>query len=207
MEPQKDVVRFMQFLRKEKGFKYEGKRLLDVGCGTGRNVLYAQQLGCIASGFDISRTAITYGKDFASKQGVSLDVSVASMGEVWNIESNSVDILFDITSSNSLTEKERDIYIHEAQRVVVAGGYLFVKALCKDGDLNAKELLKRFPGEEHDTYILPEQGIVERVWTKKDIVEYYSRFFTVLSCEIKESYTTMNNRTYKRKFFLLYLQK
>lgn len=207
MEPQADTVRFFKFLKKEKKFSYEGKKLIDLGCGTGRNSFYAYELGLDASGIDISKTAISEGVRYAKERNLLVDLKVGSIGEklVWNDET--FDIALDVTSSNSLSEQEREIYFEEMYRVLKQGGYVYVKALCKDGDTNAKELLKRFPGSEQDTYILPEQKITERVWAKKDFVDFYSRTFNILHLEVKESYTTMGDRRYKRRFWICYLQK
>lgn len=207
MEPQADTVRFFKFLKKEEKFSFEGKKLIDLGCGTGRNSLYATELGFEAIGIDISKTAITEGMEYAKAHNVHVDLSVGSIGEKLAYEDSIFDVALDVTSSNSLTEAEREIYFEEMYRVLKPGGYVYVKALCKDGDTNAKELLKRFPGPETDTYILPEQKIIERVWTRKDIMDLYSRKFKILHLEMKESYTTMGDRRYKRRFWIMYAQK
>jgi ubiquinone/menaquinone biosynthesis C-methylase UbiE len=207
MEPQADTVRFFKFLKKEEKFVFEGKRLIDLGCGTGRNSFYAHELGFDAHGIDISQTAIEEGLEYAKANNISIDLTVGSIGKRLSYEDESFDIALDVTSSNSLTETEREIYFEEMYRVLKPGGYVYVKALCKEGDANAKELLKRSPGSEMDTYILPEQKIVERVWTKKDITDFYARRFNILHLEMKESYTTMGDRRYKRRFWLVYLRK
>lgn len=207
MDPQADTVRFFKFLKKEEKFDCFGKELIDLGCGTGRNSLYACELGAIPHGIDISKTAIAYGIDYLKQKDIEIDLRVGSIGKVLPYPDNLFDIALDVTSSNSLSETEREVYRSELIRVVKSGGYVYIKALCKDGDLNAKELLKRFPGPEKDTYILPEQKITERVWTKQDIIDFYSPVFKVLHLEMKESYTTMGGRRYKRKFWIMYLQK
>lgn len=207
MEPQADTVRFFKFLKKEEKFSCEGKRLIDLGCGTGRNSFYAADFGLEAVGLDISKTAIAEGLEYAKTVGVPVDLKVGSIGEKLNHEDGSFDVALDITSSNSLSEAEREGYFEEMYRVLKSGGYVYIKALCKEGNMNAKELLKRFPGPEIDTYILPEQKITERVWTKKDITDFYTRKFNILHLEMKESYTTMGDRRYKRRFWIIYLQK
>lgn len=212
MEPQADTVRFFKFLKKEEKFSPmsnmgEAKRLIDLGCGTGRNSFYAADLGLEAYAIDISKTAIEAGRSYSKEQGYKVDFYNDSIGKRLVFEDGMFDVALDVTSSNSLKESEREVYFEEMYRVLKPGGYVYVKALCKDGDTNAKELLKRFPGPETDTYILPEQKITERVWTKKDIVDYYSRKFTILHFEMKESYTTMGDRRYKRRFWIIYLQK
>lgn len=206
MDPQNDVVRFMKYLRKEGGFEYANKTLLDIGCGTGRNTLYAQEIGFNAVGFDISKTAVEHGLSYAQNHGTHLSLSVGSMSKKFPYPDNSFDVLLDITSSNSLSSTERDIYLIESYRVLKVGGFFMIKALCKDGDLNAKELLKKFPADEKDMYVLPGQGIEERVWTKVDFMEYYEKYFEIIFLEKKESYTRMGDRKYKRNFLIAYMK-
>ncbi len=92
-------------------------------------------------------------------------------------------------------------------RVLKKDGYIFVRALCKDGDDNAKRLLKDSPGKEYDTYIIKEIGLTERVFTKDDLIKTYNKYFRILSLEKKTSYSTFNNRIYKRNYWLIYLTK
>lgn len=207
MDPQADTVRFFKFLKKEEHYDCFGKEVIDLGCGTGRNSLYAYELGATPHGIDISKTAIVYGLEYLKQRDIEIDLRVGSIGEVLPYDDVFFDIALDVTSSNSLSEKERDVYVTELNRVLKPGGYLYIKALCKDGDENAKELIKRFPGPEKDTYILPEQKITERVWTKQDFIDFYSRTFKILHLEVKESYTTMCDRRYKRRFWVGYLRK
>lgn len=207
MDPQADTVRFFKFLKKEEKFDCANKRLLDIGCGTGRNSLYAYELGLTPYGIDISKTAIAYGLEYIKQRDVSIELKVGSIGEKFPYDTVFFDIALDVTSSNSLSEKERDVYFAELNRVLKPGGYFYIKALCKDGDVHAKELIKRFPGPEKDTYILPEQKITERVWTKQDFIDFYSRTFKIIHLEMKESYTTMGDRRYKRHFWIGYMQK
>ncbi|OIO49191.1 hypothetical protein COX74_01995 [bacterium (Candidatus Gribaldobacteria) CG_4_10_14_0_2_um_filter_41_16] len=47
-------------------------------------------------------------------------------------------------------------------------GYLFARGLRKDGDKNAKNLLKLNPGLEYDTYVIKGLDLVERVFSEKD---------------------------------------
>lgn len=207
MDPQADTVRFFKFLKKEEKFDCFDKELIDLGCGTGRNSLYAFELGAVPHGIDISKTAIAHGLEYLKHRDIEIDLLVGSIGEALPYGDIFFDIALDVTSSNSVSEKERDVYFAELNRILKPGGYMYIKALCKDGDVNAKELLKRFPGPEEDTYILPEQKITERVWTKQDFINFYSKTFKILHLEMKESYTTMGDRRYKRRFWIAYLQK
>ncbi len=203
---QNDVSRFVEFLE-EQNFKIQGTNVLDLGSGTGRNSLYFAGLGAGVTGFEISREAIEIAKANSSKAGLNIDFRKQSIGKDFLLEDNSIDIILDVISSNSLSEAERSIYLVETHRVLKEGGYFFVKALCKDGDKNAKTLLKGSPGEEKDTYILPGLNVVERVWSKEDFIKTYEKYFTILHLEKKTSYPRMNNRSYKRNWWICYMKK
>jgi hypothetical protein len=84
---------------------------------------------------------------------------------------------------------------------------MFVKALCKDGDKNAENLMTKFPGKEKDMYIMPETGIVERIFSKEDLQKLYSKNFEILNLERKSSYTQFQGKPYKRFFWMVYLKQ
>jgi SAM-dependent methyltransferase len=206
-EPQTDVVRFVKFLRKSEKVDLENLFVLDLGSGAGRNSFYFFEMGAEVVGFEISDTAIEIAKNFAQKAGRYIEYKKQSIGKIFPCEDNSFDIVLDVTSSNSLSEVEREVYLIETHRVLKDDGYFFVKALCKDADDNAKNLLKNSPGSEKDTYILPETKITERVWTMQDFVATYEKYFTILHLEKKTSYTHMSDRLYKRNFWIGYLKR
>lgn len=205
-KPQSDTVRFAQFLKKIDG-KAQATTVLDLGSGTGRNSFYFSELGCDVLGLEISKTAIEIAKQNAKDDGLNIDYKKQSIGEKFPLEDNSIDIVLDVTSSNSITESEREIYLSETHRVLKSDGYFFIKALCKDGDDNAKHLLKNFPRKEKDTYIMPGLGVTERVWTKEDFIKTYEKYFKIIHLEKKTSYSRMNNRSYKRNFWVAYMKK
>lgn len=205
-KPQSDVVRFVKYLKKEK-FDITNSQVLDLGSGTGRNSFYFAELGGKVLGLEISKTAILIAESNAKEPGLEIKYKKQSIGEKFPVEDNSVDIVLDVTSSNSLTEAEREVYLSETDRVLKREGYFFVKALCLEGDDNAKYLLKNSPGKEKDTYIMPELGVLERVWSREDFVKTYEKYFKILKMEKKTSYSKMNNRSYKRNFWIVYMTK
>ena len=219
-KPQADVVRFVKFLKKE--FKksagenfggFENIKVFDLGSGAGRNSFYFAELGASVVGLEISETAISIAqKNLNEAQKISgarltVEYKKQSIGDKFPVPDGWADIVLDVTSSNSLSEAEREIYLSETARTLKSGGYFFVKALCKDGDDNAKHLLKTNPGGEVDTYILPDTGIRERVFSRDDFIATYQKFFIILHLEKKTSYTTMSGRLYKRNFWIGYLRK
>lgn len=206
-EPQNDVKRFLKFINKEQGISFEGLSVIDLGCGTGRNSNYLAELECKVSGLEISETALKIAKERAEQLGVSVDYRLQNIGATYPYPDGSFDLALDITSSNSLNEKERAIYIKETARVLKAGSPFFVRALCKDGDANVKNLLKRSPGNEYDTYINTEMGLTERVFSKEDFIATYSAYFTIIKLEKKSGYAHFNGRIYKRNYWIAYVAK
>ena len=205
--PQLDFKHFIKWLRKSEKFALPGLAVLDLGSGTGKNSLFLAERGCEVIGMEISSTAIDLAKRKAEELKVSnLQFLQASIGSEFPFANNSFDLLLDVVSSNSLSQSERKVYIKECERVLKPGGYMFVKALCKDGDKNAQNLLQNFPGEELDTYRMPKTGIIEKVFTEKQITKLYAQF-NFLKLERTSSYTAFEGKSYKRYFWLVYLQK
>lgn len=205
--PQSDTLRFLKFLKKNQKYRVEDKAILDLGCGTGRNANYLAEKGNNVIGIEISKTALSIAQRRAKENNLNLDYRLGNIGELYDIKNNSIDIILDVTSSNSLDEKGRGVYLNECFRVLKTGGYIFVRALCKDGNKNVKNLLKDSPGKEYDTYIIKEIGLTERVFSKDDFIKIYSEYFKILNLDKKTSYTTFSNRIYKRDYWLAYLQK
>ncbi|MCX6754407.1 MAG: class I SAM-dependent methyltransferase [Candidatus Nomurabacteria bacterium] len=205
--PQADTLRFLKFLKKEEKFRVEDRVILDLGCGTGRNSNYLAEKGNTVIGIEISKTALNLAKERANNLEVEVDYRLGDIGESYNIKDNFVDVVIDVTSSNSLNDIGRESYLNEVNRVLKNGGYFFVRALAKDGNKNVKNLLKDNPGLEYDTYVIKEIGLTERVFSRDDFVGMYIRFFKIINLEKKTSYTTFNSRIYKRDYWLAYMSK
>lgn len=211
-EPQNDVKRYLKYLKKELKMSkmqspIEQMSVIDLGCGTGRNANYLAELGCNVAGLEISKTALKIAEIRAKELRVSVDYKQKSIGERYPYQDATFDLALDVTSSNSLNEAERKIYIEETHRVLKPGGHFFVRALCKDGDANVKALLKKSPGKEYDTYVNAEMGLIERVFSKEDFVKMYSEKFSILKLEKKSGYSHFGDRIYKRNYWLAYMKK
>jgi SAM-dependent methyltransferase len=200
---------FTRWLRKDRKIDLTGAKILDLGCGNGKNSIYIadQAMNTEVFGIDISKTAVEQATKLALEKKIVANFSYGSIGTAFPFPDSHFDIALDVTSSNSLNESEREMYLKETHRVLKPGGYFFVRALCKDGDENAKHLLTSNPGKEKDTYIMPELGLTERVFSKEDFVTNYSLFFTMLYLEKETHYTKFNGRSYKRNFWVAYFQK
>ena len=135
----------------------------------------SQKKGYKVIGLEFSKNAIKLAENLKKKSNEEIKILKGklnfiekSIGKKLNFSNESFDIILDITSSNSLNEKEREMYLKESSRVLKKNGYFFARGLLKDGDKNANFLLKNFPAKEKNTYTIPEFNLIERVFEKKN---------------------------------------
>ena len=207
-KPHAELVKFLKWLRKEKGVKdLAGWRVLDLGSGTGRNANFLAEKGCDVVGFEYSPTALKLAEQRAQENNLKIDYQLRDIGAEYPLPDNSVDLVLDITSSNSLDGEGRQIYLSEIKRVLKPGGYVLVRLLAKDGDKNAKWLLTNHPGTEADTYILPEVGLIERVFSRDDFNKFYGRVGAIEQLALVPHYTRLAGRIFKRNHWVAYIHK
>lgn len=206
-KPAKAFTNFVKWVRKQE-MLLEGSQWLDLGSGEGKNMVYLAERGAYVLGIEIAANAVATSRDVIRRHGLSecVEIVQGSMGVPFNMPKKSIDCIVDVTSSNSLDEQERSVYLSECQRVLKTAGFMFVRALAKDGDNNAKRLLKDSPGPETDTYIMPEWGLTERVFSKHALIELYAQYFDIVHLEKETHYTSFGGKKYKRNFWIMYLK-
>lgn len=209
LEPQLDFKHFIKYWRKTTKQDLDGKRVLDLGSGIGKHALFLAERGAHVEGIEISDTAIYKAKAVTKEQGYDALVTYhkQSVGTAYPFPDAYFDLVIDVLTSNSLRAGEREVYLKESVRVLKSDGWMFVKILCLDGDANARNLLEKFPAGEPGMYRMPGLGLEEHVFTEQEFREFYSQFFAIKKLEKKSSYTSFEGKSYKRNFWLGYLQK
>jgi cyclopropane fatty-acyl-phospholipid synthase-like methyltransferase len=207
VKPQKDFFRFLEWIKKNKHMNFTSdSTVLDLGCGVGRNGYYmAETYNAHVHAWDFSSHAIEKGKSLFNHTHLSFEKR--DMTDRFPLDDNSVDLILDITASNALNESGRAQYLAEMNRVLKPGGYIYLRTLAKEGDKNAKELIKRFPGGEYDTYKHPDLGITERVFSGPDFKAVYEPYFRVVRMVRKTGYQRFGKQNYKRNYWNIYMQK
>ena len=206
-KPKSDFLRFLRFLRKKEGLPTTELTILDLGAGAGRNANYLAELGNNVIGLEISQAARELAETRAKEKNVRVESRAGDIGASHPFESEYFDLIIDILASNSLNEKEREVYLKEVVRVLKPGGHFFVQALSKDGDKNAKKLLEEYPGPEKDTYVMPELGLIERVFSEEDFRNLYGSYFEIQQLTKKKNYALFKGQRYKRNYWIAYLKK
>jgi ubiquinone/menaquinone biosynthesis C-methylase UbiE len=73
-EPHPAVVEFAKLLQARRL-----QRVLDLGCGTGRHLIYLAKEGCEVHGTDISQTGLTYARQWLSQEGLAAELKQSDM--------------------------------------------------------------------------------------------------------------------------------
>src|SRR3989344_2526525 len=206
-EPAEDLEKFCRFLERHYGRKYLNvtTRALDLGCGNGRNLIYLSgTYGMRGVGYDISDEGIKIAKR-ASAELPIVYVARTIEGTI-DMPDNSCDIVLDMMTSHFLKEKEREILRGEILRVLKPGGWLFFKSFLAEEDMHVRRLLKENPADEKDSYIHPELGLYEHVWTGESLHEFFAPFFSIE--KIERSFKHIRDgKAWKRRTVCAYIQK
>lgn len=114
------------------------RRLLDLGCGYGRDVVYFGRLELDAVGVDVAEMGLEIGTTWAQQEGVTVSFEHAAT-ENLPYENSAFDgIISHRTLHLILSPERRDLVIREAHRVLRPKGVLGLAARClKDPTLHA----------------------------------------------------------------------
>lgn len=116
-------------------------RAIDIGCGTGREVIYLAQRGFDATGLDISPTAIGMAREAARVAGVTANFIVDDVTHLSKV-SGEFDLLVDYGTLNDLNEIQRDGYMSHVIPLAADGSHFVL--LCFDNRLPEEEVTTRF---------------------------------------------------------------
>lgn len=108
-------------------FKKHGvKKLLDLGCGSGRHVVYFAKQGFDVYGIDIAEEGVKLTKTWLKEEGLGANLEVGNIYERLPY----ADIFFDAVISTQTLHHERIEKIRKAikeiERVLVPGGFVFI---------------------------------------------------------------------------------
>jgi SAM-dependent methyltransferase len=100
-------------------------RAIDLGCGTGTNVITLASYGWQVTGVDFVPAAIKQARGKARLAGVTADFQV---GDVTRLDrfAGPYELALDIGCFHSLSEKGKMIYMRQVDKLLVPGGFWFL---------------------------------------------------------------------------------
>ncbi len=205
-----DLRQFTRWFARQKGLQpifKPGSSIIDVGCGNGRNLIYlAKEFGTKGVGIDISSAAIAQAKRITQEEKLRIQYHVGSAGEKLPADDETQSLALDMMTSHFLNAKERTALRDEIHRVLIPGGYFFMKTFLKDEDRHTERLLREHPGEEAGTYIHPVMGVPEYVYSEAELVEFLREKFLIRKVTRSHRHTRKGGAG-KRRTISIYAEK
>jgi ubiquinone/menaquinone biosynthesis C-methylase UbiE len=174
VDPHSDIPRLATI------FHREGvRRILDLGCGTGRHIVYLSREGFELSGFDSSKTALELLAKWLKEEGLAAEYCLSRMEESFPYPDNYFDAVISIQVIHHNLMDDILATIQEITRVLKIGGYLFItvpiltdKPVDPDADWGLKQVEER-------TFIPksgPESGIPHHYFTEEELRLVFENF-------------------------------
>jgi SAM-dependent methyltransferase len=204
-KPAEDLLKFLRYLERQYNgpFLSKGDSVLDLGCGNGRNLIHlGKAYGIQGIGYDMSREAID--QAIEASKNLLLSYEVRSIAWPLPLPDNSQTLVLDMMTSHFLRSEERDALRHDIHRVLAHRGWFFFKTHVQDEDAHSSRLLRDYPADEPGSYIHPEFGVLEHVYTEKEIEEVFSPLFTIH--KTMKSHGHLRDRA-KRRTISVYMEK
>lgn len=202
-----DLEKFTRYvIRQKRGdILAAGQSVLDVGCGNGRNLIFlAREFGMTGVGYDISAAAVSQAIE-ASRQ-FTMSYTARSIAGPLDVPDASQALVLDMMTSHFLTSAERTVLRDEIFRVLVPGGFMFMKTFLSDGDLHTKRLLKEHPGKEPGSYIHPVIGVDEYVYAEEELTDFLAEKFIVHKVYRSHKHV-LKGKARKRRTVSIYVEK
>ena len=109
-------------------------RAIDLGCGTGTNVMTLARSGWQVTGVDFAPRAITLARRKLSKAGIQADLQVNDVTRLDGID-GPYDLAFDLGCFHGISDSIRARYLEQLDRILAPGGFwLIYGALKSDAD-------------------------------------------------------------------------
>jgi SAM-dependent methyltransferase len=137
---------------------YRAKRVLDVGCGAGTDLLRFAKGGAVVTGVDISPSAVALARENFAQQGLEADIREAD-GERLPF----ADDTFDLVYAHGVVQYTPDgrALVNECRRVVKPGGEVVIQVYNRISWLNALSKIMKVPLEHEDAPVLRKYSATE----------------------------------------------
>ncbi|WP_308281607.1 class I SAM-dependent methyltransferase [Cellulomonas sp. PS-H5] len=110
-----------------------GTRVLELGCGPGRNAVWLAQQGCAVDALDLSATAVAWGRERAAEAGVDVRFARADIF-AWRPPAEPYDLVYDSGCFHHLPPHRRVSYRALLERTVRPGGRFGIACFAAGDD-------------------------------------------------------------------------
>ncbi|MEO4052465.1 class I SAM-dependent methyltransferase [Solibacillus sp. CAU 1738] len=107
-------------------------RVLELGCGAGRNAIYLAQQGCSVDAVDLSETALFWARERAAEKKLNIQFI---HGNLFNMDfpENNYDFIYDSGCFHHIAPHRRLHYVEIVQRALKPGGHFALNCFAENG--------------------------------------------------------------------------
>ncbi len=188
--PSSALVSFLEFCR-QRNIQL-GQNVLDIGAGTGRNLIYLAKLGFNVTAVEFAAPAVAVMLSKVRKHRLkNVTIIRADIAKGLPFSDAVFDWAIDIVTTVSLNDNELVKFEKELYRTIKPKG-LFLTYVHSPADEYLKDRV-----DENGFYKVPELGLVERVFTKQKLLKLYSRW-EVIALKRRSFKDRFLDKTYTR---------
>ncbi len=182
--PNEFVVRFLaKYVRKRTGirsYKEHGlprRRVLDIGCGSGRHLIMLAREGYDTYGIDVSARSIGFAREWLESEGLRADLRTGSVTKL-PYDDGSFDVVIACGVLDHMTDADARLACREVARVLAPGGLFYADLVsARESGCGKGKLIGRL------TYLIEEgdeAGAVQRFFELEDVLTLLRESFEVL---------------------------
>ena len=170
-EPHPDIERLANLFRK-KGVQ----RILDLGCGTGRHLLFLLKRGFEVYGLDGSPNGLEIAKNWLTEENLSSELTCQKIEHKFPYKDGFFDAVISIQVIHHNLMKDIMFTVKEIERILKPEGFIFLTVPLLQGFYVQKQKMKKV---EIRTYIPlegQEKGLPHHFFTVAEIKRSFSAF-------------------------------
>lgn len=207
--PHEEVIRFFsKYIRKRQGldhfkdiisFKVPPK-ILDLGCGIGRHIFYANRMGLDAYGIDLSESAIKIAWEWAKREGFSNYREKIKRGDIRNMPfpKNFFDFAISHGVLDSMCFEIAKGAVAELSRALKKGGLFYCDLISGDDSLHFREY-----GDEEVVETTHEYGTIQAYFNFEKIRSLVDSFFDIVECMLVKKESVISRQSCARYHLVL----
>ncbi|WP_102275333.1 class I SAM-dependent methyltransferase [Cytobacillus massiliigabonensis] len=131
--PDENLVRYF-----EKDIFRTGK-ILELGCGPGRNAIFFAKKGCSVDAVDLSIESLKWAKERSIENNVNVNFIQANIFEL-DIEEGAYDIVYDSGCFHHIAPHRRMSYIDLVKRALKPNGFFALTCFVQGGELGGADI-------------------------------------------------------------------
>jgi len=132
-KPDENLVNYF-----EKKLLSPGK-VLEFGCGPGRNAIYFAEKGCLVDAVDLSQKSIQWATERAKEKNVNVNFIYNNIFDL-EIKENTYDIVYDSGCFHHIAPHRRMNYINLVKKALKPGGYFAITCFVQGGELGGADI-------------------------------------------------------------------